>query len=347
MSLSLPPFLGHTVNLSVIDTTRLENLAGQELLPIVPGNTILRFPSFSFLIQSEHTGQNVLWDLAIPKDHEVMYPPIVLAQIEELGSNFTVTADVSEVLTENGVALESINSIFWSHHHFDHWGNPALPGFEADFPPGYPTNQSGQVPDSAFAGRTVRELDFNTTDVIQIGQFAALDYWKDGSFFILKAPGHTSDHMVALVRTTSDSFVLLAADSGHNSGEYRPTEQIPLPPTLLPCPRDPVKTHSSCPGEPYVATNPHNSSTIPFYNISLESSLYDNPAQAASTLEGVEAFDAHGDVFVVIAHDAFLLDVIDFFPNATLNNWKNKGWKELGRWRFLANFTVDAAAAED
>ncbi|KAI0275157.1 metallo-beta-lactamase superfamily protein [Gloeopeniophorella convolvens] len=352
MSLSLPPFVGHTVNLSVIDTTRLVFPAEQELQPIVPGNTVLYFPSFSFLIQSEHTGQSVLWDLGVPKNHEAIYPPDILAHVEGVGINFTVTADVSEVLTKNGIALKSINSIFWSHHHFDHWGNPALfppstdlvvgPGFEADFLPGYPTNQSGQVPDSAFAGRTVRELDFNTTDVIQIGQFAALDYWKDGSFFILKAPGHTSDHMVALVRTTSDSFVLLAADSGHNSGEYRPTKQIPLPHTLFPCPRDPVRSHSSCPGEPYVAINPHNSSTTPFYNVSLEPSLYDNPAQAAVTLKGIEVFDAHEDVFVVIAHDGFLLDVIDFFPNATLNKWKTKDWKKLGRWRFLGNFTVDA-----
>jgi hypothetical protein len=37
---------------------------------------------------------------------------------------------------------------------------------------------------------------------------------------------------------------------------------------------------------------------------------------------------------VVIAHDYTLLDVVDFFPKE-VNNWKAKGWKEEGWWRFL------------
>jgi hypothetical protein len=32
-----------------------------------------------------------------------------------------------------------------------------------------------------------------------------------------------------------------------------------------------------------------------------------------------------------------LLDVMDFFPKEA-NEWKAKGWKEEGRWRFLKDF---------
>jgi hypothetical protein len=39
----------------------------------------------------------------------------------------------------------------------------------------------------------------------------------------------------------------------------------------------------------------------------------------------------------MIAHDHTLLDVVDFFPKEA-NDWKAKGWKEEGRWRFLKGF---------
>ena len=51
----------------------------------------------------------------------------------------------------------------------------------------------------------------------------------------------------------------------------------------------------------------------------------------------MQDFDADDRVFVVIAHDFTLLDVMDFFPREA-NDWKAKGWKEKGRWRFLKDF---------
>jgi hypothetical protein len=53
------------------------------------------------------------------------------------------------------------------------------------------------------------------------------------------------------------------------------------------------------------------------------------------------AFDACENVLVVLAHDKSLLGVVDLVPTE-VNEWKRKGWKEAGRWRFLRDFT-DAA----
>jgi hypothetical protein len=39
----------------------------------------------------------------------------------------------------------------------------------------------------------------------------------------------------------------------------------------------------------------------------------------------------------VIAHDLSLIDVVDFYPE-TINDWKTKGFKEQGHWRFLRDF---------
>lgn len=38
----------------------------------------------------------------------------------------------------------------------------------------------------------------------------------------------------------------------------------------------------------------------------------------------------------MIAHDPTSLDVFDFFPKGTLNEWKSKGWKQASHWGFLS-----------
>lgn len=66
---------------------------------------------------------------------------------------------------------------------------------------------------------------------------------------------------------------------------------------------------------------------------------------ARTTLHKIESFDAHESILVIAAHDWSLRDVVEFYPNKA-NDWKRKGWKEAGRWRFLADFqkAVDLAS---
>lgn len=59
--------------------------------------------------------------------------------------------------------------------------------------------------------------------------------------------------------------------------------------------------------------------------------------EAEATIEKMISLDASEDVFVIIAHDRGLLGVIDFFPKKA-NEWKEKGWKDASRWRFLEDF---------
>ena len=46
-------------------------------------------------------------------------------------------------------------------------------------------------------------------------------------------------------------------------------------------------------------------------------------------------FDGEENILTVLAHDASLQDILEFFPRKA-NNWKEKGWKEEGHWRWLA-----------
>lgn len=81
----------------------------------------------------------------------------------------------------------------------------------------------------------------------------------------------------------------------------------------------------------------------PYYTQLSAAEGRDVPA-AEATISKMIPFDESEDVFVVIAHDKTLLDVVDFFPNKA-NDWKEKGWKDVSRWRFLADFKLAVAKA--
>lgn len=113
-----------------------------------------------------------------------------------------VGVDVPDQLTEANVDLQSISAIIWSHHHPDHVGDPSRfpsstsllvgPGLKSNeaIYPGYPQNPDAVVSESAFKGREVIELDFSASG-LSIGGFPAIDYFNDGSLYILASKGHS------------------------------------------------------------------------------------------------------------------------------------------------------------
>jgi glyoxylase-like metal-dependent hydrolase (beta-lactamase superfamily II) len=149
---------------------------------------------------------------------------------------------VHEVLTDAGVALEDVESVVWSHWHFDHTGDMSKfptsvkivvgSGFKENLLPGYPANPDSALLETDYEGHEMEEIEFDTS--IKIGQFNAFDFFGDGSFYLLDVPGHAIGHMCGLARTTATTFVLLGADACHFAGAMRPSEYIPLPEQLVP-----------------------------------------------------------------------------------------------------------------
>lgn len=76
--------------------------------------------------------------------------------------------------------------------------------------------------------------------------------------------------------------------------------------------------------------------THPFFTVRDEASY--NGAEARESVEHMCEFDAHDNIFTMIAHDNTMLDAIDFFPKASANDWKQKGWREKVMWQFLRDF---------
>ena len=56
---------------------------------------------------------------------------------------------------------------------------------------------------------------------------------------------------------------------------------------------------------------------------------------AAKSVDYLSEFDADPNVILLIAHDPSPVDVLPFFPNGTINDWKAKDYKKKLHWRFL------------
>jgi hypothetical protein len=188
---------------------------------------------------------------------------------------------VSEILEENGVEVSKgvIEVVVWSHWHYDHSGDMttfpgsmnliAGPGFKEAFLPAYPINKESPLLESDWEGRELVETDFRDGK-LKIRNFKALDYFGDGSFYILDAPGHAIGHVCALARVASgrspekDTFIFMGGDACHHGGEYRPTDYLPLPKNITP---SPIKVKTVCPGYLFEKVHRDKSSTKEFYKL--------------------------------------------------------------------------------
>lgn len=325
-----------TVEVSIIYTSTIYPSTSIVLTPHVSGHDTLSCPCYAFLIT--HGEERVFFDLGLRPDVENLSP---------VGQGYTRSIrvegknDVVDVIGDM-----KIDALIWSHHHFDHIGDISRfppetevvvgPGIKKEYFPAYPTNPDSWLLESDYQGRTVHELEFRSGEALNIGGYDAIDYFKDGSFYLLDCPGHTVGHICALVRTTPNSFILLGGDCCHHAGQFRPSQSCPLPDQTIPTLR---KHASPCPGSIFQLIHPKKSSNSPFYELK-EVGTHDMVAANESRAKLMD-FDASDDVLVLIAHDNDIKDIVDFYPG-TLNEWKAKGWKEKLKWAFLDEFKVDS-----
>lgn len=82
---------------------------------------------------------------------------------------------------------------------------------------GYPGNPKARIlSDSIPRDRTrfLKREDY-TTSIANVPH--AMDYFEDGSLYIIDAPGHLSGHINVLARTSEDgSWILLGGDTCHD-----------------------------------------------------------------------------------------------------------------------------------
>ena len=182
----------------------------------------------------------------------------------------------------------------------------------------------------------MNEISFEGSNVIQIGKFRAVDFFGDGSFYLLDTPGHAVGHLGGLARTTDDTFMFFGGDLCHHGGEIRPSEHLPIP----------EKVHHKafsqlsggfCPGAELEAIQKGRSRAInePFFDPAMGLNI----PQAIETIKKTQEADADSNVLFIYAHDGAVRGNVDLFPRKA-NDWKQKGWREKLLWNFLADFEI-------
>lgn len=301
--------------------------------PVPPGLENIHIPVYCFLISNGN--RHVLFDLGVRKDWENLSPSMVsmIHQFCEIHNPANV-ADILDAHTSStGITRSDIEAVIWSHSHFDHIGDiktfpPSTelvvgPGVKAISQPGYPTNPAAVILDVDMSDRPMREIDFNQTQV-RIGDLDAYDFFGDGSFYLLNAPGHCPGHICGIARVTaeadsSSSFVFMGGDLCHHPGVLRPTASLPMPSNT---PRDAIRLHGELqpkgPEYPFLSVSPQ---------------MFPDYENALQTLRKVRELDALENIFVMLAHDGSIRDHVAFFPGY-VNDWLVKDVKNKTLWLF-------------
>jgi len=212
------------------------------------------------------------------------------------------------------------------------------PGLPSAFMLGFPANPDAPFLSSDIHNRHVHEFDFHREGAgLKLGPFNAIDFFADGSFYILDTPGHTTGHICGLARTSTspDTFVFMGGDASHHPGEFRASEYVPLPARITPSPFARAGLAAGCPGGMLQEMQRNKRADEAFY---VPSEGFNQDSEVAlETIGGLQAFDARAEVLMVVAHDASLLDMLPFYPKS-VNDWYDKGVGRKAHWRFLRDF---------
>ncbi|KAH7240164.1 beta-lactamase-like protein [Fusarium redolens] len=343
---------GKAAKVSIIDSSlRLSGMPLTHLMkPAMKGlDAMPTLTTWSFLVESA-SGKKAVFDLGVPKEPLKNFSPKYANTIRRNSHwDVDVPKNVADILAENKVQPSEIDSVIWSHHHFDHIGDITTfprstelivgPGFKEAFLPGYPADPDSPVHEADFEGRELKEINFEDKP-LQIGPFRAFDFFDNGSFYLLDAPGHDIGHLAGLARTTTspDTFIFMGGDLCHHGGELRPSKYLTYPSNLsqhLSLSDSLRFHHSQCPGRAFDDMNVKRGRALgeTFFDpaIGFDKEL------ATKTIKEAQKADAQDNVFFVFAHDTSMFGVIDTFPKQA-NNWKEKGWKEKTHWKFLNDF---------
>lgn len=189
--------------------------------------------------------------------------------------------------------------------------------------------------------RRLVELDFSSS-CLSAGPFRLLDFFHDGSFYIVHTPGHAIGHISALVRTTAkpDSFMFLGGDLCHHGAEIRPSPYLPYPESISPRLLDLEGEilARSCPGA-FITEMVHQSRGRAKDTAAFDAIIGHDIATAIDTTNKAQELDCQDNVLFVFAHDDTLLEEssVALFPGY-MNDWYSRGVAKKVKWKYLRAF---------
>ncbi|KAH7383825.1 beta-lactamase-like protein [Pyrenochaeta sp. MPI-SDFR-AT-0127] len=200
-------------------------------------------PSLSFLIQhpstqNPSTTDKLVFDLGLKRD----FSGYREAQQHHIAQRqpTVVSPDAGESLRNGGLELKDVNTVVLSHVHWDHVGTPG-DFANAEFVVGSGTmnvlaNGGGPLYPAEFFNadelpeERTRELpsvrpednknassrQTNHTWLPLAGFPATVDFYGDGSVYLIDTPGHLTGHVNLLGRTGPKNWVYLGGDCCHD-----------------------------------------------------------------------------------------------------------------------------------
>lgn len=199
-------------------------------------------PSLSFLIQHKDpvSGEvtRIVFDLGMRRDLS-LYPAALESHLASRQPISTQPDPVAS-LAKGGLSVDDIDYVIFSHVHYDHVGLPSdfnnpktkfivgngaldlLSGktkhdlgkhmvFESDLLPLERTIELPSPDASDYQSQNDTRFSWR-----RLASFQAIDFFRDGSVYILDAPGHLPGHINLLCRFAPGKFVCLAGDACHD-----------------------------------------------------------------------------------------------------------------------------------
>ncbi|KAJ7334264.1 hypothetical protein DFH08DRAFT_965993 [Mycena albidolilacea] len=319
------PHSSATVDVRVFNVANM-TLMGQAhafYAPILPGRENSLSPLYAFLVEHKKIWETVAGFFTSG-----------IAKVEQV-------KDITELLQDGGIPpsfggethflsyLRALTpDLLYSHTHFDHIGDLSkfpnttglVIGSETDAST-YPEFANASLQASDLAGRDVKKIDFSAANHTFSG-LKAVDYFGDGSFYLLNTPG-----------------VTLGGDTFHHVDETRPRPQFQH---NFPCPAHLLGEAGTSISTDYF-WSPHSRDgafALPsraaqlFADSDLPDAFNADPVAFQVSLDKLTRFDADPDVFVLIAHDLSVRDALPHFP-AYLTGWKASARKARTVWKFV------------
>ncbi|KAH8821988.1 beta-lactamase-like protein [Xylogone sp. PMI_703] len=205
------------------------HLPEREFINPHDSNAIHRCPSLAFYLFHPPTNTRIVYDLGLRRDVE-NYPPRIARRCTDGTRKIEVPQDVKESVEKGNISANDIDVVVLSHLHYDHTGNPDQfpsarfiigPGSLALLEAGKASpHETWFTPALLPSDMTrVAELpDLSSPKWKPLGFFShVLDFFEDGSFYLVNSPGHVEGHINGLVRISPNRFVLLGSDSCHDT----------------------------------------------------------------------------------------------------------------------------------
>ncbi|KAF2199969.1 Metallo-hydrolase/oxidoreductase [Delitschia confertaspora ATCC 74209] len=210
-----------------------------DLVRVHAGIGSVKYRMYNWAFYISHKGRHILWDLGLTEDRTCYTPWVnefMLASINHVGPRRALT----EQLRERGTESSQIDSVLFSHAHWDHcrpirreFPNATAyfgPGTHESCSPGHFLDSSlqwdGRYFDPHNATEKWKELEGPWTP---FGPFdKAMDFFGDGTFWVIQAPGHMPGNLCAAARIRGNEWVLLGSDCCHSrellDGKYEIAE---------------------------------------------------------------------------------------------------------------------------